>query len=110
MCTLFWVGWPNKLGVDVVVPKPVKPDVPVAVEAPNRGLLCPNKLVLCCCGCCGCCPNKEVPVEAGVGLNAAIIRYTCKYCTYAIDISEKEMYNFNLSFIIKSINVMKQEN
>lgn len=54
-----------------MVPKPVKPDVPVAVEDPNRGLLCPNKLVLCCCGCCGCCPNKEVPVEAGVGLNAA---------------------------------------
>lgn len=72
MCTLFWVGWPNKLGVDVVVPKPEKPDVPVAVEAPNKGLLCPNKLVLCCCGCCGCCccPNKDVPVEAGVGLNA----------------------------------------
>lgn len=69
-CTLFWVDCPKRLGVDVVAPNPEKPDVPVDVEAPNRVLLCPNKLVFCCCVACGCCPNKEVPVEAGVGLNA----------------------------------------
>lgn len=74
ICTLVcWLCWPNKLWVDVVVPNPENPDVPVDVEAPNRDLLCPNKVLFCCCCCC---PNKEVPVDAGVALKAEINRTT----------------------------------
>lgn len=71
MCILFWVGWLNKFGVDVVVLKLEKFDVLVVVEVLNKGLFCLNKFVFCCCGCCGCCCclNKDVLVEVGVGLN-----------------------------------------
>lgn len=40
MCILFWVGWLNKFGVDVVVLKLEKFDVSVVVEVLNKGLFC----------------------------------------------------------------------